>query len=109
MQWWAGAKVNAHQAEELATIQAEAELTLEGKEDSPVSALDLVAAGQTYVNMGYWRQAAVHFGRAAELAPRDPRPWVQCGKAHAHLSQWTDALRCFAKAVELKPDDVQFW
>ncbi len=107
--WWAGADVDSKQADELTTIQAEAELVLQDRNDPPATADDQRAAGRVYAGMRLWTLAARHFARAADLTPDDPQPWEERGRAHAHLGQWRDAERCFAKAVELNSDDIGSW
>ena len=75
--------------------------------DNPRSVDALVGAGRAALGMGDWQAAVTFFGRANELARRDPRVRAGMGSALVHLGEPEVALGFFAEAVGLGAPEIE--
>lgn len=58
---------------------------------------------------GFWRDALRSFDKAAELAPKDSRPWFNAGLVEALRGEWGNARSRFRKAVKVDPGNWPAW
>lgn len=58
---------------------------------------------------GFWRDALKSFDRAAELDPKDARPWFNAGLVQGLRGEWSAARAKFRKAVKVDPGNWQAW
>jgi hypothetical protein len=58
---------------------------------------------------GFWRDALRSFDTAADLAPKDSRPWFNGGLVEALRGNWRGARSRFRKAVKVDPGNWPAW
>ncbi len=58
---------------------------------------------------GFWRDALRSFDTAADLAPKDSRPWFNSGLVQALRGDWRGARSRFRKAVKVDPGNWPAW
>jgi hypothetical protein len=58
---------------------------------------------------GFWRDALRSFDKAAELDPKDTRPWFNAGLVEALRGEWSAARSKFRKAVKVDPGNWPGW
>lgn len=58
---------------------------------------------------GFWRDALRSFDKAAELDPKDARPWFNAGLVEALRGEWGAARSKFRKAVKVDPGNWPAW
>jgi hypothetical protein len=58
---------------------------------------------------GFWRDALRSFDTAADLAPKDSRPWFNGGLVEALRGDWRGARSRFRKAVKVDPGNWPAW
>ncbi len=65
--------------------------------------------GRFFSNLEHYEQAALCYGFALELSPRDVHAWRRRGFALIKLERFEEAVVCYDRALELDPEDAVAW
>ena len=80
-----------------------ADLFQQALQDGPDDASLLMNLGAALAALGRNYEAITQAGKAARLAPRDPRIWAAMGYLHAAMGKFDEAIPAFSQALELAP------